>query len=355
MKIMKTKNNTHKLKSLVLRTALLSVLTVFIIITHTACGDESPPTKSDFCLDTTCQITIYDDMDKQEAEQILDDAFALIRDCENTLSRTVKDSDISKINSAAGAWTEVSDETIDVIRTANIVSYESGGVFDITIGGITALWDFKSESPQLPDDADIQQALPHVDYKAITTGGGKVRLSDAEAQIDLGGVAKGYIADEVCAFLEEQGVTGAIVNLGGNVAVIGEKDADTPWRVGIERPFTDRTELVGTVEVTDATVVTSGIYERNFEKDGRIYHHILDPKTGYPAETDLDAVTITAAKGNSGFCDAVSTACLIMGRDKAVEFIKHLQTSYPDKELEAAFIDKNGDIVQTDGMDIQFE
>ena len=332
--------------------AALTLLLTFIIITHTACGDESPPSKTDFCLDTSCTVTIYDDMDKKEAEQLLEDTFKLMRDKENMLSRTIDDSEVAKINGAGGQWVEASDETIDIIRTANMISYESGGVFDITIGKVTQMWDFKAEDPAVPEPALIQEALPHIGYKTITTGGGKVKLSDPEAEMDLGGVAKGAIADMVCAFLEEKGVTSAVVNLGGNVVVIGEKAEDTPWTVGIERPFTDRKELVGVIQVTDKAVVTSGIYERNFEEDGKIYHHILDPETGYPAETDLEAVTIIADKGYSGFCDAVSTACLILGKEKAPQFIEQLQTRYPDRHIEAAFIDNDGNIVQTDGMQI---
>lgn len=332
--------------------AALTVLLILIIITHTACGDESPPSKTDFCLDTSCTITIYDDMDKSDAEQLLEDSFKLIREYENILSRTITDSEVSMINEADGEWIEASDDTIDIIEMANKVAYESGGVFDITIGKVTRLWDFKAEEPQVPAAADIEAALPHIDYKTITTGGGKVILSDPEAEIDLGGVAKGAIADKVCAFLEGEGVTSVVVNLGGNVVVIGEKEEGTPWTVGIERPFTDRKELVGVIQVTDKAVVTSGIYERNFEVGGKIYHHILDPETGYPAETDLEAVTIIADKGYSGFCDALSTACLILGKEDAMQFIKEQQMRYPDRHIEVAFIDNNGDIVQTDGMDI---
>lgn len=333
---------------------LMTAVMALIIITHTGCGGEEPVSKSDFCLDTACEVTIYDDMDKKEAEAILEESFVLTREYENLLSKTRPGSDVSAINDTPGEWVEVTDETIEVIRIANMVSWESEGAFDITIGKITDMWNFKSEEPKIPDDNNIKDALAHVDYKAITTGGGKVLLNDKAGQIDLGGVAKGYIADKVCAFLEEEGVTSAVINLGGNVVVIGEKAEDTPWTIGIERPFADRTEIIGTIETTDATVVTSGIYERNFEKNGKIYHHILDPETGYPAETDLEAVTIVAAKGNSGFCDAVSTACLIMGKQQAVDYIEMLRNSYPEKELRAAFIDNEGNIVQTDGMKITF-
>jgi len=332
-------------------TAFIALM-AFMIITHTACGDESPPSKTDFCLDTSCTITIYDDMDKSDAEQLLEDSFKLIREYENILSRTVADSEVSKINGSGGEWIKVSSDTIDIIRMANMVAYESGGVFDITVGKITQLWDFKAEEPEVPEADAIEAGLPHIDYKVITTGGGKVILSDPEAEIDLGGIAKGAIADKVCMFLEEKGVTSAVVNLGGNVVVIGEKAEDTPWTVGLERPFTDRKELVGVVKVVDKAVVTSGIYERNFEENGKIYHHILDPETGYPAETDLEAVTIIANKGYSGFCDAVSTACLILGSEEAPQFIAQLQAKYPDRGIEAAFIDNRGNIVQTDGMQI---
>lgn len=343
------KNNRN---NRIVRLALMTVLSAFIIITHAACGDESPVSKSDFCLDTVCEITIYDAMKEREAEAILDEAFTKIREYEDLFSRSIKGSDVDKVNNAGGKWTEVSDETIKIIDMADEISEASGGVFDITIGKVTKLWDFKAEEPQVPADEDVKASLSYVGFEVVDTEEGKVRLADPEAEIDLGGVAKGYIADLICDYLETEGVTKAIVNLGGNVVVIGEKAEDTPWTVGIERPFTDRKEVVGAVMVADKAVVTSGIYERNFEEDGVIYHHILNPATGYPAETDLEAVTIVADKGNSGFCDAVSTACLILGSKKASQFIEKLQNEYPDRGLEAAFIDNEGNIVQTDGMEI---
>lgn len=338
----------------VIKLISMTLIMAFIIITHTACGGEEPVSKSDFCLDTACDIAIYDDMKKSDAEDILEEAFALMRDYENLLSRTVSGSDVAKINEAGGKVTKISKDTAEVIEMAGKVSAASGGVFDITIGKVTDVWDFKSEKPQVPNESELTSALLHIDYQNIAISGDKITLKDPEAEIDLGGVAKGYIADKVCEFLEEKGVTSAVINLGGNVVAIGEKSESTPWTIGIERPFTDRTEIIGTIQVTDATVVTSGIYERNFEENGVIYHHILDPATAYPAKTDLEAVTITAVKGNSGLCDAISTACLILGKDKAVSFIEKMQDKFPKAGLEAAFIDNNGNIVQTDGMKITF-
>ena len=331
------------------------LLTAVIIIPQTGCGGKEPVSGSEFCLDTSCEITIYDmeGMSEDKAAGIIDQAFAEIREYENMLSRTVEGSDVYRINHAEGKSTEVSEETLDVIRTGLLMAELSGGKFDITVGALTDLWKFTSDNPSVPEDQEIRKALETVGYENITMKGNEVGLSDSETRIDLGGVAKGYIADKTGEYMEAQGVTKAIINLGGNITAIGEKEEDTPWTIGIERPYSDRSEIVGSIKVSDKTVVTSGIYERQFVEDGVRYHHVLDPQTGYPAETDLEAVTITAVKGNSGFCDSLSTACLILGKEKAHRLVLKLQDEYPQMEIEAAFIDKNDNIAQTDGMNLE--
>ena len=219
---------------------------------------------------------------------------------------------------------------------------------------MTELWDFKSDDPKLPQQQEIDKALETVGYENVKlTEGDTVTLADPDAEIDLGGIAKGYIADRVTEYLEQQGVEKAIINLGGNVCVIGSKADDTPWNIGIERPYSGRTELIGSVKVSDATVVTSGIYERMFKKNGRTYHHVLDPETGYPAETDLEAVTIIAKKGYSAYCDGLSTTCLMLGGDKATALIEKLQKEKPEAGLEASFTDKDDKVTSTDGMKIE--
>lgn len=331
------------------------LLTAVIIIPQTGCGGKEPVSGSEFCLDTSCEITIYDmeGMSEDKAAGIIDQAFAEIREYENMLSRTVEGSDVYRINHADGKSTEVSAETLDVIHTGLLMAELSGGKFDITVGALTDLWKFTSDNPSVPEDQEIKKALETVGYENITMKGNEVGLSDSETRIDLGGVAKGYIADKTGEYMEAQGVTKAIINLGGNITAIGEKEEDTPWTIGIERPYSDRSEIVGSIKVSDKTVVTSGIYERQFVEDGVRYHHVLDPQTGYPAETDLEAVTITAVKGNSGFCDSLSTACLILGKEKAHRLVLKLQDEYPQMEIEAAFIDKNDNIAQTDGMNLE--
>ena len=348
-------NRTGNLPVRLFRIIAAVLLTAVIIIPQTGCGGKEPVSGSEFCLDTSCEITIYDmeGMSEDKAAGIIDQAFAEIREYENMLSRTVEGSDVYRINHADGKSTEVSAETLDVIRTGLLMAELSGGKFDITVGALTDLWKFTSDNPSVPEDQEIRKALETVGYENITMKGNEVGLSDSETRIDLGGVAKGYIADKTGEYMEAQGVTKAIINLGGNITAIGEKEEDTPWTIGIERPYSDRSEIVGSIKVSDKTVVTSGIYERQFVEDGVRYHHVLDPQTGYPAETDLEAVTITAVKGNSGFCDSLSTACLILVKEKAHRLVLKLQDEYPQMEIEAAFIDKNDNIAQTDGMNLE--
>ena len=288
-------------------------------------------------------------MDEKEAAPIIDKAFSEISGYENALSRTVEGSDVDRINQAADKDVRVGEDTLELIREGMDAGKISDGSFDITIGRLTALWDFNGEDPKVPDDEEIQEARKTADYSRIKIQGDRVRLENAEADLDLGGIAKGYIADRVTESLESSGVKSGIVNLGGNVEVIGSKDGGQPFVIGIERPYSDRTEIIGTVEAMDQTVVTSGIYERKFEEDGKLYHHILDPETGYPVETDLESVTLIADKGNSCFCDHVATTCIIKGKKEAEKFIKKLQEEYPEKNIHAVFVNSDDEITVTDG------
>ncbi len=333
------------------KAALVLLLIAFAIITQTGCGDKEV-SQTDFCLNTVCTVTIYG-MPEDEGESIAEEAFEKIRAYESVLSRTEEGSDVYNINNAGGEAVEVSADTIAVIEQGIMMGELSDGAFDITVGRLTDMWNFTGDDPKVPLSADIDEAVKHVDYRNIEIKDDTVTLKDPEAAIDLGGVAKGYIADRISEFLAERGVESAIVNLGGNVAVLGTKEDGSPWNIGIERPYSDRTELIGAVEAENATLVTSGIYERKFEEDGVMYHHVLDPDTGYPADTDLESVTIMVNQGNSMFCDGLSTVCLMLGGEKARELIENLQEKYPDMGLEAAFIDKNDDMVQTEGMKIR--
>ena len=321
---------------------------ILMIIAQTSCsksGGAEPVSREEFMLDTICSVSIYG-MDKDEAEAAIDAAFAVCDELEHKLSRTIADSEISKINSAKGEWTEVSAETLELIQKGLEYSELSNGAFDITVGGITELWDFHAAEgkEKLPDEEALREACRHVGYKAIEIDADKVRLADAGSKIDLGGIAKGYIGDKMAEALETAGVTSAIINLGGNVICIGAKSDSEDFVIGVEAPFSDRSEIIGKVNARDKTLVTSGVYERKMEIDGKVYHHILDTKTGWPVDTDLDAVTLVADKGHSADVDALSTICLIKGADEAAALIEKTDG------LEGLFVLNDGSVIKSDGM-----
>jgi len=189
-----------------------------------------------------------------EASEILDGAFEEIDRYENLMSKTIEGSDVYKINHAQGQPVEVSKDTLKVIELGIEMGDLSGGMFDITIGKVSSLWNFTGDDPKVPEQADLTEALKTVNYKQIAIDDSAVSMKDPQAQLDLGGVAKGYIADRICDYLKNQGVEKAVINLGGNVAVLGEKAKDTPWNIAIERPYSDRTEMMGYVSVKDVSM-----------------------------------------------------------------------------------------------------
>lgn len=324
---------------------MLLVLCTALIIPQTGCGSEEQVSENQFLLDTICTITVGG-MKEKDAKAVIAEAFETCRYYESKMSKTVEGSDIYRLNHAQGRAVTVDPETLEVIKKGIQYGKLSGGRFDITIGAVSELWDFSGENPRVPDEKQLKEAVKTVDYRQIHIEGNKVAMKNPKAQIDLGGIAKGYIADKLAARMKEQGAEQAIISLGGNVAVIGEKAEDTPWNIGIERPYSDRTQILGTVKLKDETITTSGVYERCFKEDGKLYHHVLDPKTGYPVETQLDAVTVKGREGQSADCDAMGTICLILGEEKGRQALKE----FPG--LEAAFIDRSDHISATEGMTI---
>ena len=237
---------------------------------------------------------------------------------ENKFSRTVEGSDIWNINNAGGKPVEVARETAEVIKDAIGYSKESDGLFDISIGAVSELWDFDRSIK--PSDEAIQAALPHVDYRCIQVDGTTVTLSDAQAKLDLGGIAKGYITDDLVRMMREDGVENASLSLGGNVYVMGKSFDGDAWNVGVQDPNGADNDVIATVKAKNRSLVTSGLYERCFEQDGTLYYHILDPKTGYPVATDLKSASVMTKKSTVG--DAYSTILFLMGHDRAMELIE---------------------------------
>lgn len=312
---------------------------LFILVTYFLCGCsmERDYSESGIFFDTLVSINIYGTTDKT----VIKDCLILCEEYENKLSRTIDTSEISKLNKAQGEWVELSEDTIDLIEQAVEYSKITDGAFDITIAPLTELWHVKDNDGVVPSEEEIEEAKAHVDYRNIEIDGNRVRLKDKEAQIDLGGIAKGYIADKLKALMLERGVESAMINLGGNIAVIGTKKDGSNWNIGIQKPFADRNEVIGSVSVQDKTVVSSGIYERYFEVQGEIYHHILDPVTGRPSDSDLEAVTIIGE--SSAIADVLSTSCVLLGSEKGMELIEEIPG------VEGVFVRRDGVVLESSG------
>lgn len=309
----------------------------------TSCAPKSAE-DTRFMLNTICSITVYSEENKDKtSEELVDEAFDLCQTYEDTFSRTIEGSDIYNINNSGGAPVTVSDDTIEILETAKYFSELSDAAFDITTAPLSIRWDFEGENPSVPPDDEIQELLAKVDYTKIKIDGNTVTLEAPVEAIDLGAIAKGYIADKLAEFLKDNGVTSAIISLGGNIYAIGENSEEKrPFNLGVQDPQAEDGSILGYLQLSDKSLVTSGDYQRYFMQDGKRYHHILDPKTGYPAESGLSSVTIISDSSVVG--DALSTACFVLGKDKGLELIN----SYDG--VEAIFIDHDGNMYFSDGF-----
>lgn len=272
--------------------------------------------------------------------EILDHCEEMCESYEQLFSPTIETSEISQINRAGGRPVEVSEETADLIRLGVSYGDLSGGKFDITIASASELWTFQdNEEKVLPDPDALAEAVTHIDYHNVTVEGNTVILSDPEAKIDLGGIAKGYIADRLKEYLESEGIEHALINLGGNMVAVGGRYDGADFQIGLQKPFSPDGTSIAVLSVSDQSVVSSGNYERYFEKDGTIYHHILDPETGQPIQNGLYQVTIISDRSVDG--DALSTTCFALGLEKGMELIESMEG------VEAVFITEDYEIHTT--------
>lgn len=299
-------------------------LLIFCCIFLIGCASENttPISISEFKLNTIVTITIYD----SQNTQLLEECMAICDRYELLFSRTNPESELYRLNhrelnSLNGTY-NLSSDTAALIEKGLEYSRLSDGAFDITVAPLSDLWNFTSSSPKAPDAGRLQSVLPLVDYKNIELRGQSFRFLQDKTALDLGAVAKGFIADEIKAYLTSQGVNSAMINLGGNVLCVGNKPDGTAFKIGIQKPFADRNETIATMEITDKSVVSSGIYERFFEENQRLYHHLLNPKTGYPYNNGLISVTIISDLSVDG--DGLSTACFALGLEKGMALIESL-------------------------------
>lgn len=340
-----------------LKTLLVSTL-FFAVILSSGCSKQNTSPKDQntaqekpyisrtlIKLNTVVTITIYD---KQE-EYLLDGAMEVCDYYEEVFSRTSQTSELYQfnhglLNTATDGTNqaELSPELTGLISQGIAYGDLSKGKFDITVAPLAQLWDFTADKPKVPNDEDIRALLPNINYKGIQVNGNVVTLANEDMAIDLGAIAKGYIADRIKDYLLEEGVKSAMINLGGNVLCVGSKPDGTPFNIGIQKPFADRNETIAIIGIDDLSVVSSGIYERYFEVDGEFYHHILNPATGYPYDTDLVAVTIISKKSVDG--DGLSTSCFALGLEDGLELINSLDDTY------AVFITSDYELHYSDGF-----
>jgi len=320
---------------------LVSLGLLFFLFTILLLGcsrQNDPISKTGFYFDTVITVTLYD----SSAASQLEECFSLADKYEDLLSATVENSDIWNINHSNGMAAKVSDETVSLLKKAISYSELSNGAFDITIGKLSSLWNFKNNDGTIPSQDDIDTALKTVGYQSIQIDGNFVTLTNPDTQIDLGGIAKGYIADQMKAYLNQQNITNGIINLGGNILTVGPKASGDSYQIGIQKPFAKDGTSIASVQIMNDSLVSSGVYERYFEKDGVRYHHILNPATGYPYKNGLFGVTIITK--SSVDADALSTTCFALGLKKGMELIENT------KDTEAIFITEDEKLHTSSGI-----
>jgi len=321
------------------RKTVLSAIVCLLVLVLSGCG-AAPRHASSFALDTICQVTVYSEKDAQH----LDDALALIDRQEAVLSRHASKSLAYRLNTERQL--DADPDFLALLELAQEVSDLTGGAFDIMLGTVSDLWDFTGENPHVPAQTEIKDALLQSGMAHLQISGDTVSISE-NAQMDLGGIAKGWIADKTAQYLIDQGVSSAIVNLGGNVVLIGSRPDGADFTVGIQKPFDVNGAILAQVRAQDCAVVTSGVYQRSFVQDNKRYHHVLDPKTGFPAQTDLLSATVVCA--DAARADALSTAFLILGREQALALAQTLQG------VEVILVDEAMQVYYTPGLNGKVE
>lgn len=301
---------------------------------------EEEHTASVFAMGTYMTLTAYG----ESAEAALTISEDRIKELEALWSTTDENSDIYKVNQSGDARTEVSEETAEILHFALDMAEQTGGSLDPTISPVVTTWGFISGEYYIPTEDELTDLLQNVDYEKVLLEGNFVTLPDG-MQLDLGAVGKGYTGDIIAELLKEQGVTSALLDIGGNIQMVGRKPDGSRWRLGIQNPFGEGS--LGILESEDGAVVTSGNYERYFiGEDGKQYGHIIDPSTGHPAESGLASVSIIAKEGK--LCDALSTAIYVMGLDDATEYWKE------NGGFEMLLITNENEIYLTEGIKDDF-
>lgn len=307
-------------------------------------GDVSDKeaSKDIFAMDTYMTVTAYGD----QAQEAVNEAGAEIERLDNMLSTGNEESEIAKLNQSGSAT--LSEDAGYLVERALELNEETGGAFDIAIYPIMEAWGFPTQNYQVPTEDTLQSLLKLCDVSGITydKDNRNISFNQEGMKIDLGGIAKGYTSSRIMEIYKENNISSGLVNLGGNVQALGTKTDGSKWRVAVQSPD-DSDDYLGVLSIEDKAVITSGGYERYFEQDGKTYHHIIDPQTGYPAENGLTSVTIVSEDGT--LADGLSTSLFIMGKDKAIEFWRA-----HSNEFDAIILTDDGKIYVTEGIQDDF-
>ncbi len=316
-------------------------LLVVLALVLTGCTGQSTQTEKDlYAMDTIIAIRIPD----ENSDQLFAECERMIRAYEAVLSRTDADSEVSRFN-ACEQGMPLGEELLQIVSLSLELSRATDGAFDVTAEPLTALWDITGEAPRVPDPQEIACALDAVGYQQLALEGDVLTKSAPAVHIDLGGVGKGYALGAITDYLREQGVEYGMVSFGGNIGLIGQKPDGADWKIGVKDPR-DPDSIVGTLSLTGGYVAVSGDYERYFMADGVRYHHIFDPRTGYPANSGIQSVAVVC--DDATLADALSTALFVMGYERALEFYHN--GAY---DFEAVFVTGDG-IFTTDGLTDRF-
>ena len=326
--------------------SIFALLIIIFSICFTSCERTADP-RTEALMGTVCTVNAYDDGTKS----LYDELFARLHEIDETFSVTIDSSEISAINKAAGERSvSVSSDTAYVVRSALSFAELTGGAFDPTVGPLVKIWGINTDHARVPEKSEIDAVLPLINWRDVSAADDNtVMLKRRGMALDLGGIVKGYAADELTKILKARKVRRAIVDLGGNIFVYGKKKDGSPWRVGIKDPNDPEGVPAIVLNVANSTIVTSGVYERFFTENGVRYHHILDVKTGYPAASGLLSSTIVCE--SSMAADALSTSVFVLGKESGMELLHRIQSSAgtPLAEIPGLHAQVLGIFIEEDG------
>ncbi len=325
---------------------ILTISLLFGLVGCASTKQEDPISRTELFMGTAIKITLYD----SRSEAILDKVFDKVIEIEDLVSINKENTEIYNLNKNAGIKpVKLSDTSFNIIKKGLEYSEISSGAYDISIGPLVKLWSIGLPNAKVPTQEEIDEIIKNIDYSnvKINESTREVYLSKEDMQLDLGSIAKGYAADEIVKLLKDEGVEKAIIDLGGNIYALGQKNDNKNWNIGIQNPFDDRGNALGVIEVSNKSVVTTGTYERFIEKDGVKYHHILNPKTGYPYKTDIAGVSIVADK--SVDADALSTLIFTKGLEEGFKLVESIDG------VDAVFIMNDKSVYVTENLISNFK